>query len=30
VWTALLGNRLRWQRMQRTGTATETLDRQPA
>ncbi|WP_432180768.1 bifunctional polysaccharide deacetylase/glycosyltransferase family 2 protein [Streptomyces sp. NBC_00063] len=30
VVTALLGNRLRWQRMQRTGTATETLDRQPA
>jgi poly-beta-1,6 N-acetyl-D-glucosamine synthase len=30
VVTALLGNRLGWQRMQRTGTATETLDRQPA
>ncbi|WP_406104359.1 bifunctional polysaccharide deacetylase/glycosyltransferase family 2 protein [Streptomyces sp. NBC_01003] len=30
VWTALLGSRLRWQRMQRAGTATETLDRQPA
>ncbi|MBT2510309.1 glycosyltransferase [Streptomyces sp. ISL-98] len=29
VVTALLGNRLGWQRMQRTGTATETLDRQP-
>ncbi|MET9676910.1 bifunctional polysaccharide deacetylase/glycosyltransferase family 2 protein [Streptomyces sp. NPDC006482] len=27
VVTALLGSRLRWHRMQRTGTATETLDR---
>ncbi|MGW5422663.1 bifunctional polysaccharide deacetylase/glycosyltransferase family 2 protein [Streptomyces sp. NPDC003943] len=30
VVTALLGNRLRWHRMQRTGTATETLDRATA
>ncbi|GGU73304.1 bi-functional transferase/deacetylase [Streptomyces litmocidini] len=27
VVTALLGSRLRWHRMQRTGTATETLER---
>ncbi|MEU8621791.1 bifunctional polysaccharide deacetylase/glycosyltransferase family 2 protein [Streptomyces sp. NPDC048623] len=30
VVTALLGSRLRWHRMQRTGTATETLDRTAA
>ncbi|MGW0625666.1 bifunctional polysaccharide deacetylase/glycosyltransferase family 2 protein [Streptomyces sp. NPDC002758] len=30
VVTALLGSRLRWHRMQRTGTATETLQRQTA
>ncbi|MFR9795287.1 bifunctional polysaccharide deacetylase/glycosyltransferase family 2 protein [Streptomyces sp. MS06] len=29
VVTALLGNRLRWHRMQRTGTAAQTLGRQP-
>ncbi|MEU8673717.1 hypothetical protein [Streptomyces sp. NPDC048560] len=29
VVTALLGNRLGWQRMQRTGTAAETLERRP-
>ncbi|MFF9621750.1 bifunctional polysaccharide deacetylase/glycosyltransferase family 2 protein [Streptomyces griseosporeus] len=30
VVTALLGSRLRWHRMQRTGSATDTLRRQPA
>ncbi|MCX4582403.1 bifunctional polysaccharide deacetylase/glycosyltransferase family 2 protein [Streptomyces sp. NBC_01481] len=30
VVTALLGSRLRWHRMQRTGSATDTLQRQPA
>ncbi|GGT48886.1 bi-functional transferase/deacetylase [Streptomyces kurssanovii] len=30
VVTALLGTRLRWHRMQRTGSATDTLQRQPA